>query len=50
MQYVSAKCVVDIYLYPPAAGKEASVIHIDARDDAGRDLDRDACVQQLSRK
>ncbi len=50
LQYVTKKCVVDIYLYPPAAGKDAQVVHIDARDDAGRDLDRDGCIQQLSRK
>ncbi len=50
MQYLTKKCVVDIYLFPPSAGKEAQVVHIDARDDAGRDLDRDGCVQQLSRK
>ena len=50
MQYVTAKCVVDIYLFPPAAGKEAAVVHIDARDDAGRDMDRDSCVLQLTRK
>jgi hypothetical protein len=42
--------VVDIYLYPPSSGKEPGVIHIDARDDEGRDLDRDMCVQQLSRR
>jgi hypothetical protein len=50
LQYVTTKCVVDIYLYPSAAGKEPGVIHIDARDDEGRDQDRDMCVQQLSRR
>ncbi len=47
LQYSSAVCVLDAYLYPPAGGGEPIVTHIDARLPDGRDIDRASCVQAL---
>jgi hypothetical protein len=48
LQFESAACVLDTYLYPPAAGGEPIVTHIDARLPDGRDMDRASCVAALS--
>jgi hypothetical protein len=50
LQYTNDVCVADIYLFPPAEGKEAVVIHLDARDTLGADADRDTCVSALLRR
>jgi hypothetical protein len=47
LQYSSAVCVLDAYLYPPAAGGEPIVTHVDARLPDGRDIDRASCAQAL---
>lgn len=48
LQFSGAACVLDAYLYPPAAGRgEAVVTHVDARLPDGRDTDRNACAAQL---
>lgn len=48
LQFSGAACVLDAYLYPPAAGRgEAVAIHVDARLPDGRDTDRIACAAQL---
>ncbi len=44
LQFLSAACVLDVYLYPPANGREAVATHIDARMPDGRDIDRASCV------
>jgi hypothetical protein len=48
LQFESAACVLDTYLYPPAAGGEPIVTHVDARLPDGRDMDRASCVAALS--
>ncbi len=50
LQFVGPACVLDAYLYPPAAGREPVVNHVDARLPDGRDIDRASCVAALSRR
>ena len=50
LQFVGPACVLDAYLYPPAAGGEPIVTHIDARLPDGRDMDRASCVAALTRR
>ena len=47
LQFESAVCVLDAYLYPPAAGGDPIVTHVDARLPDGRDLDRASCIAAL---
>jgi hypothetical protein len=49
MQFSNSRCVLDAYLYPPRAGGDAVVTHVDARTPEGADMDRDACVAALRR-
>jgi len=48
LQFLGPVCVLDAYLYPPRAGAEPVVTHIDARLPDGRDIDRSSCVAALS--
>ena len=50
LQFLSPICVLDTYLYPPAAGGDPIVTHMDARLPDGRDMDRASCVAALSRR
>jgi hypothetical protein len=50
LQFVGPICVLDAYLYPPRAGAEPLVTHIDARLPDGRDIDRASCIAALSRR
>ena len=50
LQYVSAVCVLDAYLYPPATGREPQVRYIDARLPSGDDFDRASCIAALIRR
>ena len=50
LQFLGPACVLDAYLYPPAAGGEPVVAHIDARLPDGRDMDRASCIAALSRR
>ena len=47
LQFTAPACVLDAYLYPPAAGGEPIVTHVDARLPDGRDFDRASCVAAL---
>jgi hypothetical protein len=48
LQFSAPACVLDTYLYLPAAGgKEPIVTHVDARLPDGRDFDRASCVQAI---
>ena len=48
LQFVGSPCVLDVYLYPPAAGSEPRATYVDARRAGdGRDVDRAACVAML---
>lgn len=50
LQFVSGVCVLDAYLYPPAAGREPVVRYIDARMPSGDDFDRASCIAALTRR
>jgi hypothetical protein len=50
LQFVSPICVLDAYLYPPAARGEPIVTHVDARMPDGRDIDRASCVAALQQQ
>lgn len=50
LQYASAVCVLDAYLYAPAPGREPTVTHVDARLPTGEDIDRASCIAALSRR
>lgn len=50
LQYASGVCVLDAYLYPPAAGREPVVTHVDARLPTGEDIDRASCIAALVRR
>ena len=47
LQYSAPACVLDAYLYPPAAGGEPIVTHVDARLPDGRDMDRASCAAAI---
>ncbi|MES2755331.1 MAG: hypothetical protein V4659_11765 [Pseudomonadota bacterium] len=49
LQYASAICVLDAYLYP--RGSAAPVVtHVDARQTDGSPIDRASCVAALQRR
>ena len=50
LQFASANCVLDAYLYAPSKGKEPVVTYLSARVPDGRDADKASCVSALSRK
>ena len=50
LQFVGPACVLDVYFYPPKAGGEPIVTHVDARLPDGRDFDRASCVAALARR
>lgn len=50
LQYASAVCVLDAYLYPPGPGREPLVTHVDARMPTGEDIDRASCIAALVRR
>jgi hypothetical protein len=48
LQYMGTACVLDVYLYPAAAGKEPQASYVDARRSSdGKDVDRVACIASL---
>lgn len=48
LQFESAFCLLDAYLYPPARGGAPIVTHVDTRLPDGRDVDRASCVASLN--
>jgi hypothetical protein len=50
LQFASAICVLDAYLYPPGEGQEPRVTWIDARQRDGSPIDRASCVAALTRR
>lgn len=51
LQFSGKACVLDVYLYPPAAGREPRATYVDARRASdGQDVDRAACVAALRTK
>ena len=49
LQFSGRACVLDLYLYPGGAGNQLRVAHVDARNAAGAEVDRIACVNALRR-
>ena len=48
LQFTGAACVLDVYLYPGAQGREPQATYVDARRASdGKDVDRIACVAAL---
>jgi len=51
LQFSSAICILDAYLYPPSGGSgEAKVTWVDSRQRDGRSIDRASCVAALARR
>lgn len=48
LQYSGSACVLDIFLYPPAPGRDPQATYVDARraSDA-KDVDRAACIAAM---
>jgi hypothetical protein len=50
LQFSGAACVLDIYLYPSAPGREPQATYVDARRASdGKDVDRASCIGALRR-
>jgi hypothetical protein len=48
LQFSGTPCVLDVYLYPPAAGREPQATYVEARRPSdGKDVDRAACIAGL---
>ncbi len=50
LQFSSAICILDAYLYPSAAAAEPRVTWVDARQRDGSSIDRASCVAALNRR
>jgi hypothetical protein len=51
LQFSSTACVLDIYFYPPSAGREPEATYVEARRASdGQEVDRAACVAALRGK
>lgn len=50
-QFSGNACVLDVFLYPAAAGQEPQATYVDARRPSdGQDVDRAACVAALRKR
>jgi hypothetical protein len=48
LQFTGTPCVLDVYLYPSALGREPQATYVEARRTTdGRDVDRAACIAGL---
>jgi hypothetical protein len=48
LQFSGTPCILDVYLYPPAPGREPQASYVDARRASdGKDVDRAACAASL---
>lgn len=51
LQFSGTPCVLDVYLYPPAAGQEPQATYVEARRASdGQDVDRAACIAALRKR
>ncbi len=50
LQFTGSACVLDVYLYSAALGREPEATYVDARRSDGRDVDRAACVAALRKR
>ncbi|MFM5925265.1 MAG: hypothetical protein ACKOPG_13870 [Novosphingobium sp.] len=51
LQFSGTPCVLDVYLYPPAADRPPQATYVEARRASdGQDVDRAACIAALRRR
>ncbi len=51
LQYTGEACVLDVYLYPGAPGREPQATYVDARRASdGKDVDRASCISALRQR
>lgn len=51
LQYTGIACVLDVYLYPSALGREPQATYVDARRASdGKDVDRVTCISALRQR
>lgn len=51
LQWAGQACVLDVYLYPSAQGREPQASYVDARRASdGQDVDRAACIGALRKR
>jgi hypothetical protein len=51
LQFSGNACVLDVYLYPGAAGREPQATYLDARRASdGKDVDRASCIAALRQR
>lgn len=51
LQFAGNACVLDVYLYPSAQGREPQATYVDARRASdGQDVDRAACISALRKR
>lgn len=47
LQFGNGRCILDAYLYPPAANREPLVTYVEARTPTGQSVDANACAKAL---
>ena len=51
LQFAGGACVLDVYLYPSAPGREPQATYVDARRASdGKDVDRVSCISALRQR
>ena len=51
LQFTGTACVLDVYLYPGAPGREPQASYVDARRSSdGKDVDRATCIAALRQR
>jgi hypothetical protein len=51
LQFTGTACVLDVYLYPSAQGRELQATYVDARRASdGKDVDRATCIAALRQR
>ena len=51
LQFGAAACVLDVYFYPPAPGREVQATYVEARRASdGQEVDRAACIAALRKR
>jgi hypothetical protein len=51
LQFTGTACVLDVYLYPAAPGREPQASYVDARRASdGKDVDRATCIAALRQR
>ncbi len=51
LQFASARCVLDVFLYPRERGGEPVASHVEARErGSGQQIDRAACLADIARE